>query len=191
MEIADLAIFASIFKTPNSSSWQHLHQFLFKIFFRLMGFIAMLFLCTLAACATLGNYEERVRVTITDMMPLESTLMEQRYLIKLRIQNRSNQPLVINGVSFEMSLNGKAFASGVGNQNVTAPAYGEAMIEVKASSTIFGLIRQIRSIPELETKPFQYEISGNLSTTDDFFRIPYNESGEIDLRPPSEAINLK
>ena len=168
-----------------------LYRHLFNVYYWLMAFITILIVSTLTACATLGDYEERVNVTITDMTPLVSTLMEQRYLIRLRIQTRSRPPLTIDGVSLDMSLNGKAFASGVGNQNVIAPAYGEAMIEVKVSSTIFGLIRQIQSFQELEDKPFQYEISGNLSTPDSFLKVPYKESGEIDFRPLSEATKLR
>lgn len=161
----------------------NLYQHFFSGCHCLRALIPILIMSSLSACATLGDHEDRVKVTLTGMTPLESTLMEQRYLIKLRIQNRSQQPLTIDGVSFDMSLNGKAFASGVSNQNVTAQAYGEALLEVKVSSTIFGVIRQIQSIQELEGKPFRYEISGNLSTPDTFFRVPFKESGEIDLNP--------
>jgi LEA14-like dessication related protein len=146
---------------------------------------ALLLLCLigLTACATLGEREQRLKVTMSSIIPLESTLMEQRYLIKLRIQNRSNKPLTIDGVSFDLELNGKAFASGVSNQQANAAAYGEALLEVKVSSTIFGVIRQIQSIQELGGKPFEYQISGNLSTPDSFFNLPFRESGEIDIGP--------
>lgn len=159
---------------------------------RLSGFkclqmlMLLLFLSGLSACATLGQHEQRVKVTVTSMMPLESTLMEQRYLIKLRIQNRSQKPLSIDGVSFDLELNGKDFASGVSNQQITATAYGEALLEVKVSSTIFGVIRQIQSLQELEGKPFQYQISGNLSTPGSFINLPFRESGEIDLSAGSK-----
>ncbi len=146
----------------------------------------LLFLSGLTACATLGQQEQRVKVTLTSMIPLESTLMEQRYLIKLRIQNRSQKPLSIDGVSFDLELNGKDFASGVSNQQATAAAYGEALLEVKVSSTIFGVIRQIQSLQEMEGKPFHYQISGNLSTSNGFFNVPFRESGEIDLSAGSK-----
>ena len=175
---------------PNQQNKQASHQPLvnqtqhpFSDYSRLRVLICILILSILSACATLGEPEERIKVTITNIKPLESTLMEQRYLIKLRIQNRSRDPLTIDGVSFDMDLNGKAFASGVSNQNVTAPAYGEALLEVKASSTLFGVIRQIQSLQENEGKSFQYAISGNLSTPDSFLRVPFKESGEIDLIP--------
>ncbi len=143
--------------------------------------LLVLFLGGLSACATLGEREQQVKVAMTSMAPLESTLMEQRYLIKLRIQNRSRSPLSIDGVSFDLSLNGKAFASGVSNQQTTVAAYDESLLEVKVSSTLFGVIRQIQSMQEMGGKPFAYEISGNLSTADSYFNLPFRESGEIDL----------
>lgn len=143
--------------------------------------LLLLLLLGLSACATLGRHEQRLKVTLSSITPLPSTLMEQRYLTKLRVQNRSNKPLTIDGVSFDLKLNGKDFASGVGNQQQTLPAFGETLLEVKVSSSLFGVIRQIQSIPELEGKPFVYEISGNLSTPDHFFNLPFRETGEIDL----------
>lgn len=141
----------------------------------------MLLLLGLTACASLGPQEKRLKVTLSSIMPVESTLMEQRYLVKLRVQNRSSKPLTIDGVSFDLRLNGKDFASGVGNQQTTIPGYGDSLLEMKVSSSLFGVIRQIQSIPEMEGKPLAYEISGNLSTPAHFFNLPFRQTGEIDL----------
>ena len=157
---------------------------LFTGFYRMRIPLLLLLVGILSGCASLHHQEGHVKVTIVDITPLESTLMEQRYLIKLRIQNRSQKPLTIDGMSFNVELNRKDFASGVSNQNVTASAYSEAVFDIKASSTIFGAIRQIYSIQELKGKPFHYTISGNLSSPDSFFNVPFRESGEIDLSVP-------
>ena len=143
--------------------------------------LLLLLLFGLTACATLGPHEKRLKVTLVSIMPVESTLMEQRYLVKLRVQNRSTKALTIDGVSFDLRLNGKDFASGVGNQQTTIPGYGDSLLEMKVSSSLFGVIRQIQSIPELEGKPLGYEISGNLSTPEHIFNLPFRENGEIDL----------
>lgn len=151
------------------------------------GLLFLLLVGLLSSCATLDPNTERVKVTIASITPLESTLMEQRFMVKLRIQNRSQKPMTIDGMSFDLELNGKDFASGVSNQRVTAPAYGEAMLDIKASSTIFGVIRQIRSVQELNGKPFLYDISGALNSPDSFFTVRFRESGEIDLSIPGDS----
>lgn len=142
-------------------------------------------LLLLSACAALQPRNDQVRVTMSDVRPLESTLMEQRFLVKLRLQNRSQQMLDIDGMSFDLELNGKDFASGVSNHAVKVEPFGEAIIEVKVSSTLFGVIRQVQSLQTLEDKPFQYRISGSLSRPDSFFTLPFDEQGEIDLRLPT------
>ena len=139
---------------------------------------------TLGACASLMPKSDQIKVTMIDVHPLESTIMEQRFLIKLRVQNRSRQPLSIDGMSFDLELNGKNFASGVSNNAVTAPGFGEAVIEVKVSSSLFGIIRQVRALEEMQQKPFQYRISGSLSPSGSLFSLPFSESGEIDLILP-------
>ena len=149
--------------------------------------IATGLLLLLAACASMRPESDRIKVTMVDVQPLESTLMEQRYLIKLRVQNRSQQALTIEGLSFDLALNGHDFASGVSNEKVTAPAFGEGLVEVKVSSTLFGVIRQIQTLQNRETQPFAYRISGSLHSPDSFFSLPFDEQGEIDLGLPSGA----
>ena len=138
----------------------------------------------LNGCASMMPRDDRVKVTIVDIHPLESTLMEQRFLVKLRLQNRGSEPLSIAGMSFDLELNGKDFASGVSNQAVTAEGFGEALLEVKVSSTLFGVIRQIQTLQNREPQPFQYRISGSLSSPDSLFGLGFSEQGEIDLRVP-------
>ena len=150
---------------------------------RLVALLSLLLL--LSACASMMPRDDWVRVTIVDIQPLESTLMEQRFLVKLRLQNRAGEALTINGMSFDLDLNGKGFASGVSNQEVTAEGFGEALMEVKVSSTLFGVLRQIQSLQNREPQPFQYRISGSLSSPDSFFGLGFSESGEIDLGLPN------
>ncbi len=144
-------------------------------------FLSLLF----SACASLMPQDDRVRVTIVDIRPLESTLMEQRFLVKLRLQNRSREALSIDGMSFDLELNGKDFASGVSNQAITVEGFGEALLEVKVSSTLFGVLRQIQTLQNQQPRPFQYRISGSLSSPGSLFGHRFSESGEIDLGLPA------
>jgi LEA14-like dessication related protein len=142
-------------------------------------------LISLAGCAGLGYREDSVKVTLSSLQLMESTLMEQRYLVKLRLQNRSQRTLTVNGMSFDVELNGKDFASGVSNQEVSVAAFDEATVEVKVSSSLFGIIRQIQSMQNLESRAFQYEISGRVHTGNVFTSLPFKEAGVIDLGVPS------
>ncbi len=150
---------------------------------KLIATILMLGLLTglLAGCAGWGARPDQVRIHIVDIQPLESTLMEQRFLIKLRIQNRSERVLQADGLSFDLRLNGRDFASGVSNQDVRIEPLSEATMEVTASSTLFGLLRQLRAAQRLQHKPFGYVISGNVHTAGGMGIIPFREAGELDF----------
>jgi hypothetical protein len=88
-------------------------------------------------------------------------------------------------MSFDVELNGKEFASGVSNQQVSVGAFDDAIIEARLTSTIFSFLRQLQSIEGLESKAFQYQLSGRLYLEGAFFSVPFTEAGEIDLRVPS------
>jgi LEA14-like dessication related protein len=149
--------------------------------------VTLFLLQLISGCAALQTQKERVRVTIADLRPLESTLMEQRYLVRIRVQNRSKEALKIDGLSFDLDLNGKRFASGVSNQETTVAGFSESMLEVKLSSTVFGLIKQFGALQDRQTGVFDYRISGSLSSPDSMLALPFNEKGEVNLLPTSPA----
>jgi LEA14-like dessication related protein len=147
--------------------------------------VLWLVLIGLTGCAGMGYREAEVKVNIASLQLLESTLMEQRYLVKLRLQNRSPRTLRIEGMSFDVELNSKDFASGVSNQSLAVPAYDEALVEVKVSSTLFGIIRQLQSMQQPGRDSFDYRISGRVNTVGGYFSLPFEESGVIDLHLPT------
>jgi LEA14-like dessication related protein len=112
--------------------------------------------------------------------------MEQRYLVKIRLQNRAKEALKIDGLSFDLDLNGKRFASGVSNQQTTVPGFSESTLEVNLSSTVFGLIKQFSALQDRQGGSFDYRISGSLSTPESLLSLPFSEHGEINLLPGGE-----
>ncbi len=107
--------------------------------------------------------------------------MEQRYQVDLRIMNRSNKALDIDGMSFDIELNGKDFASGVSNTQFKLEPLSETVVNVTVSSTIFGIIRQVNGFKKMKSGPFKYELSGTVYTSSSLFGISFLEQGEVDL----------
>ncbi len=138
------------------------------------------FILLLSSCAGLANKPEQFKINISSIQMMESSVMEQRYHIALRVMNRSQDLLKIEGMSFDIELNDKDFASGVSNEAFTLPPLSEGIINVTVTSTIFGLIRQFNAMQKLKTKPFKYELSGYIYIGSTF-GIPFREKGEINL----------
>ena len=136
----------------------------------------------LSSCAGLSTRSDSVKVNLSSLKMLESTLFEQRFEASVRIQNRSQSELYVNGLSYDLSLNDKAFASGVSNQQLKIDPLSEGVISINLTSTLFSLIRQVKSMQELQTKPFSYDFHGKVFTKNDLFGMTFSEKGEIDLR---------
>lgn len=152
---------------------------------RHIGVAAVLLLLT--ACAGVDSYRDPIRVTVSNIEVLESTLLEQLYLVTLRIQNHNDQPISVRGGSFDLEINGRDFGSGVTDQAITVPPFSDAKIEVRMVSTVFGVLRLIQSVRDRTDGTLQYEISGRLSAEGALGGLPFRESGEVSLPDRSTA----
>jgi LEA14-like dessication related protein len=135
----------------------------------------------------MGYREGDIKVTISSLTLLEATLMEQRYLVGLRLQNRSPNRLQIGGMSFDVELNGKDFASGVSNRRLSVAPFEEASLEVEVGSSLFSMIRQLQVLQQQQRKAFDYKISGRVYLGQGLFSLPFKETGVIDLVGPGPA----
>lgn len=135
----------------------------------------------LSGCAGLGPYRDGVRVTVADIEILETTMMEQLYRVTLRIQNRNEQPIHVKGGSFDLEINGRDFGSGVTDAQVTVPGYADAKIEVRMVSTLFGMLRIIRSFQDRAGEGFDYRLAGRLSAAGVVGGLSFRETGELSL----------
>ena len=138
-------------------------------------------------CASLGQYPEPIKVTLSDLRPLDMTLLEQRYLLKVRVQNPNDAALRVRGVSYEIVLNGKEFAHGVSGEPFTVPGFGETIVEGEVVSTVFSFYEQIRQLQGNPDQRFNYEISGSLSLGAGVGRVPFEYKGELDFSPADFA----
>jgi LEA14-like dessication related protein len=104
-------------------------------------FLAALAASLLAGCTSLG--EERVEVHLVSVTLQESTPLEQRVGLGLRFQNRGASDLTVDGLAFRIEASGTTISSGVSSQAFTIPRFGEARVDVEATSTLAGVVRQV------------------------------------------------
>jgi hypothetical protein len=82
--------------------------------------VTMLAVVTLGGCAGLFG-RDPLRVSVAGIEPLASQGLEMRFNMKLRIQNPNENALDFDGVSIDLQVNGKSFASGVSDQHGSVP----------------------------------------------------------------------
>jgi len=140
----------------------------------------------LNGCASLSG-TERPYLSIIGLEIEEATLMEQRYRIKLRVQNANDRDLYIDGLSYQLAINDEPFVRGVSNRSFIVPRYGEVVTEVDGTSTIFGFLRQLRAMQEQKPGQVNYLLTGELSLQDQFTNMSFSYQGKIVFAAPTAA----
>lgn len=104
------------------------------------------------------------------------------------MQNPNDAELPVDGLAFEVEINGQPFARGVADRAVVIPRFGEGVIELAATSTLGSFFRQWRELQKGERRRLDYRIRGSLRSGP-FGTLPFDRKGELDLAPflsPSE-----
>ena len=141
---------------------------------------AALVVATVTGCAGLAPGTQPPSITIADLGLGSAGLLEQQYNLRLRIQNPNPNDFSVDGISFELEINGQPFAKGVGNDAVTVPRFGSGFMTAEAVSTLGALLRQFGRLPDGNKAVFKYRIKGQLSIVGGS-RVPFEEQGEFDF----------
>ena len=133
-----------------------------------------------SGCASLFWMGEKPHVDIVNITPKEMRLLEQTFLLELRIQNPTETDLDINGMSFELEINGQPFARGVSNQSLKVERLSTKVVEVDAYTGLVSILRQLSEARKGSyASGFKYRLKGSIHTGAPSFRIPFDETGEI------------
>jgi len=135
-----------------------------------------------AACSSMPRDFEAPRVHITDMTAKDVAIFEQRFDVKIRIQNPNNTDVSINGLKFDIVLNEREFANGMSGQRVVVPRFGSEVVDVEVFSTLGSFLRQIQHLNSGPPQKVRYRLKGAAFVdSPGIFKAPFDESGEIDL----------
>ena len=131
-------------------------------------------------CASLQG-REPIQVIIAGVEPLQGEGLELRMLVKLRIQNPNDLPLDFNGVSVQIDVQGKRFATGVSGAGGTVPRFGETIVDVPVSISVFRIAHQAIGVMTDEYRgKIAYEMTGKLAGPA-FNSLRFKSSGELTL----------
>lgn len=134
----------------------------------------------LGACASLQG-REPIDVIMVGVEPLQGQGLELRMLVKLRIQNPNDLPLDFNGVSVRMDVQGRRFASGVSDAGGSVPRFGETIVNVPVSISVFRIARQAIDVMTNEYRgKLAYEMTGKLAGPT-FNSVRFKSKGEFTL----------
>jgi LEA14-like dessication related protein len=106
---------------------------------------------------------------------------EARVQLKLRVQNPNDTAIDFNGVTVQLDVQGKSLASGLSNQSGTVPPFGEAMITVPVTVSMWGMANQaLGLLSGKNISKITYEMRGNLNDTRSG-ALPFKSQGTLNL----------
>jgi LEA14-like dessication related protein len=145
---------------------------------RLLSLLALL---AMSACAALEDAAPP-EVSLADITFLRSGLLEQEIEVELRLRNPNNFELPLEGLTFDLLLDGKQLVRGFSNESVTIPRLGEARLPVTASTNLIDLVQQALRIAR--SGQLDYRIVGQAYVSGLGNRsMPYDKSGRLRLLP--------
>lgn len=129
----------------------------------------------LAGCNTLPA----PNVSLVNVQFGAATAFETTAQFTLRVTNETPEPLVLNGGSFKIYLNGLFVGDGVSNEQLSLPRLATATMNVSVHLSNLRLATRIK--PLLESKSFDYKITGKLYATSPAGTISVSNDGRLDL----------
>lgn len=142
--------------------------------------LAVVLITLLSACAGLAGLSQKPEVSVAGLNLVQVGVFEQRFALKLRVQNPNDVELRINGLSFEIELNGQSFLTGVSDRGVTIPRFGEAVLEVSATSTLGSALKQLRELQKGGRDRVDYRIAGRLNLSG-IGTVPFERRGDLQM----------
>lgn len=134
----------------------------------------------LSGCALLAP-GQKPEVHLINVQPGDHQGLEQRFIITLLVLNPTSSELKVNGLSYNLKLQGQKLISGVAGGLQPIPAYGQSTIRVPASANLISGLKIISAFMENPAQAVEYELEARVNLG--WWRLPITvvEAGSIDL----------
>ena len=138
-------------------------------------------LVSLGGCSSLLTDDFRdpeVRLLKVDVV--KAKLLEQKFVLRFRIDNPNDMSLPIRGLNYNVKLNGVLLAEGQSDKSFTVPARGHQTFDVPVRTNLWRHLKRIVNSLEDPDEPISYQLQGEVKTGLMFGRSVHLErNGEI------------
>ena len=104
----------------------------------------------LTACSSHGPVGG-ISATLTDVRPINATLLESEAVAMVRVTNENIAPLGFSGVHIKLYLNGSYVGTGVSDQPFGIPPLNSSTQEITVHLENLALIKQLAAISNSQT----------------------------------------
>jgi LEA14-like dessication related protein len=130
----------------------------------------------LPGCAGLQSLDPP-DVYLTSLEPLQSEGLEPRFRVGLRFQNPNNRDIEVEGINFDLDVNGRRLATGVSDEEFLLPKLGEARTTVTVTTSLVDIARQMFALSSAQG--VDYRLKGKVHLGGLLTSIPFERSGSL------------
>jgi LEA14-like dessication related protein len=147
---------------------------------RFLSVLALLCGLLASGCQTRYSVGE-ISVSVVDLRPAGSTLLESRAVMTVRYFNENVVPVAFSDTSHKLYLNGSYVGKAVSNQAVGLPPASTVTQEVVVFLENVPLVNQLARMGQDRSVSYKLVSVLTYRKGDDTERIPAEASGTIDL----------
>jgi LEA14-like dessication related protein len=137
------------------------------------------------ACSLFAPKYERPTLTLTGIQMLGGNMLQQNFLVKLRIQNPNDRVLPVRAVHAELHVGGQEVASGVTNRAFVVPAFGSSEFDMTITANVAMTLLKLANKINKHADSLDYDLTGAASIDLPFLRdLPFHQNGSFSLKAP-------
>ena len=120
---------------------------------------------SLASCSTwVSDDFADPQVQLLRVEVVKAKLLEQSFILHMRIENPNDFSLPIRGLSYNVSLNNIKLAEGQTSTWFTVPAHGRETFKVPVNTNLWRHLKRVVKMLERPDQPIRYQLSGEVET---------------------------
>lgn len=118
----------------------------------------------LAGCSTFSSGFSDPDVRLVKVDVIKAKLLEQRFVLRFRIDNPNPFALSVRGLKYSVELNDMQLTEGESNVSFSVPAHGFHLFEVPVRTNLWRHVKPIVKLLESPDKPIRYQLQGEVKT---------------------------
>ncbi len=171
---------AVIYVIPHSRLCEVASRFVARGLAGSLAVMALISLALVSGCASMAP-DERPEITLSNLEMTEATLFETTMVASVRISNPSPEPIVVDGATFKLVLDGKKVGRGMMKNSVSVDGLDSTLGSVIFHINNAAALYRLRGV--MDSQAVEYGIIGNLylkrgSQTQ---KVKVEQSGRLDL----------
>ena len=112
---------------------------------------------------------------------LESDGLSMRFAIDLSITNPGSATITVDGLSWNLELEGSRILTGVSNEVPVLEPFTEVPLTLEASTNLTGMVELFTRLVNRQNEQFDYQLETRLGLSGFRFPITYTDSGSVSL----------